>query len=317
MRDILKDFWMKIIKNILICGVGGVGGYFGGIMAYNIIKSSKKIYNIYFYTRGNHLKEIQKKGLELHKSDGKLHICQPTLASDNIDDIPSPDICIISVKSYDLDDLVNTIKDKLSEDTIIIALMNGIDIYKRIRKNLKKCIVLPSCVYIGSHIEKPGVIIHSGNPGFFVSGFDPSYPDFNPKYLIDFFSDLEIDIRWIDDPTQKIWEKYFLVASFALVSAHTNKTLGEIINDKNSYDILVNVMKEIILIVKAQGIRLSETIIKDTIEFCKNYPDVKPSYVRDLEKGGYNEGDLFGDTLIHMSKKFKIEIPTIISINKS
>ncbi|MBN1215657.1 MAG: hypothetical protein JXA99_09500 [Candidatus Lokiarchaeota archaeon] len=195
--------------------------------------------------------------------------------------------------------------------------MNGIDIYKRIRRNLKRGIVLPSCVYIGSHIEKPGVLIHSGNPGFFVSGFDPLYLDFNPKDLIDVFSDLKIDIRWIDDPTQKIWDKYFLVASFALVSAHTNQTLGEIINDKNSHEILVNVMKEIILIAKAHGIKLSETIINDTIDFCKNYPDVKPSYVRDLEKGGHNEGDLFGDTLIHMSKKFKIEIPTIISIYKN
>ncbi|MBN1215658.1 MAG: hypothetical protein JXA99_09505 [Candidatus Lokiarchaeota archaeon] len=105
---------MKIIKDILICGVGGVGGYFGGIMAYNIIKSFKKIYNIYFYARGNHLKEIQKKGLEIHKSDGKILICKPTLASDNIGDFPSPDLCIISVKSYDLDDVVNIIKDKLN-----------------------------------------------------------------------------------------------------------------------------------------------------------------------------------------------------------
>ena len=69
--------------------------------------------------------------------------------------------------------------------------MNGFDIYDRIRKNLKKGIVLPSCVYVGSHIEKPGLVIQSGNPGFFYSGFDPLHPNFNPKYLIEFFNEME------------------------------------------------------------------------------------------------------------------------------
>ena len=117
--------------------------------------------------RGNHLDEIKKNGLTLKTSEGETLICKPTLASNNIDDFPTPQLCLICVKSYDLDQLIENMKEKLSDNTIIIPLMNGIDIYERIRKNLKKSIVLPSCVYVGSHIENQGLVIQSGNPGFF------------------------------------------------------------------------------------------------------------------------------------------------------
>jgi 2-dehydropantoate 2-reductase len=153
------------IKNIWICGIGGVGGYFGGRLANYISNMDEEKYKIYFLARGAHLEQIKKKGLTLQMSDGNEIICKPTLASDKIQNFPAPDLCLICVKSYDLDDLIVRIKEKLTDNTIIIPLMNGFDIYERIRKNLDKSgIVLPSCVYVGSHIKRPGLVIQTGNP---------------------------------------------------------------------------------------------------------------------------------------------------------
>ncbi|TFG27434.1 MAG: 2-dehydropantoate 2-reductase, partial [Promethearchaeota archaeon] len=257
------------IKIIWICGIGGVGGYFGGRIAETISKSGIENYKIYFLARGSHLKEINRIGLRLHISTGEKLVCKPTLASDDIEDFPVPDLCIICVKSYDLDNLIINIKDKLAENTVIIPLMNGIDIYDRIRKNLKKCIVLPSCVYLGSHIEKPGLIIQTGNPGFFHCGPDPKFPKFNSHAILEFFKEMEIEVYWEENPYLTIWKKYILVASFALVSAHTNQTMGEIINDPDSRTILEKIMEEIIMIAHRKGINLPDNIIEDTIEFCK------------------------------------------------
>jgi len=304
------------IKNIWICGVGGVGGYFGGRLGYNISIMDEKRYNIYFLARGVHLEQIKKNGLKLQMSDGKEISCKPTLASDEIDKFPVPDLCLICVKSYDLNDVIKKIKKKLADNTIIIPLMNGIDIYDRIRRNLKKSIVLPSCVYVGSHIERPGLVIQTGNPGFFYCGFDPIYPNFNPQIVIDFFKDMEIILNWRDNPYPAIWEKYVLVASFSLVTARTSLTMGGVINDENALDMLKKVMKEIVLIAEKKGIYLPENVIENTIEFCKNYPDVKPSYQRDVEKGRKNEGDLFGGAVIRMGNKHNVPTPMTASIYK-
>lgn len=302
------------IQNILICGVGGVGGYFGGILANKINLLGKKEYKTYFLARGPHLEIIKKDGLWLHTSDGEELICKPNFTSDNIDNFPAPDLCLICVKSYDLDELIKGLNKKLSANTIIIPLMNGIDIYERIRKNLRKCIVLPSCVYIGSHIDKPGLVIQTGNPGFFNCGYDPKYPSVKPQRVLDFFKEFNIAVNWREDPYPAIWEKYILVASFALVSAHTGQTMGGIIYDNNSLDMLRKIMKEIILIAEKKGIKFADDIIDNIIEFCKDYPDVKPSYARDVEKGRNNEGDLFGGTIIRLGKELGIPTPMTNSL---
>ena len=300
---------MKKVENVCVCGIGGVGGYFAGKMAYKIAQDFKDKYKIYFIARGPHLKEIKKNGLELHTNEGEKLICKPTLATNNLDEISTPDLCLICVKSYDLDNIVKALKEKVSEKTVIIPLMNGIDIYDRIRKILKKGIVLPSCVYIGSHIEKPGLVIQSGNPGFANCGFDPKYPDYKPQYVFDFFEEMQLLFNWKDDPYPAIWEKYLLVASFALVTAYKDQIFGEVFADDESLDLIRKIMAEIIEIAKPLDIKLPKDVIEKIIEFCKDYPDIKTSYQRDVEKKRKNEGDLFGGTIIRLGKKFGIPTP--------
>lgn len=305
------------MENIWICGIGGVGGYFGGTIAHKIARSKNLEQNVFFLARGRHLEQIKKKGLELHNSDGEILFCQPTLTSDDVKDFKTPDLCFICVKSYDLDNLILTLKDLLADDTIIIPLMNGIDIYERIRKHLNKCIVLPTCVYVGSHVERPGVVIQTGNPGFFRTGPDPRHSKFDPKTILEFCSNVNIKVEWNENPYPAIWEKYLLVASFALVSAHTRETMGDIIYRDKSREILKGVMHEIIMIAKELDVKLDSNIIEKTIEFCKDYPEVIPSYARDVMKGGKNEGDLFGGTILRLGKKFNIPTPVTDSIYKA
>ena len=300
----------------LFCGHHGFKMIFYSYRDFKYHNKNLK-YHISFLARGEHLQKIKDNGLKLQTSDGNQLICKPTIASNDPMDFPTPNLCLICVKSYDLDDLIFKIKNKLNEETIIIPLMNGIDIYERIRNNLNKSIVLPSCVYLGSHIEKPGLVIQSGNPGFFCCGPDPKHSEFNPRIIIDFFNEMNIELKWKDDPYPSIWEKYLLVASFALVCTHTGKPMGGVINNTSSILLLRDVMSEILLISEKKGIKLPKNIIEKTIEFCKNYPDVKPSYMRDVEKGSKNEGDLFGGAIINMGKELGIHTPVISSIYKN
>jgi 2-dehydropantoate 2-reductase len=52
---------------ILIAGIGGVGGYFGGLLAKHFYENNE--IEIIFYARGKHLLEIQKNGIKVTKSD--------------------------------------------------------------------------------------------------------------------------------------------------------------------------------------------------------------------------------------------------------
>jgi len=83
------------IENICIAGIGGIGGYFGGIIAHEISQQKDTTRSVSFIARGAHLEEIKKEGLILNTVKGDRLICKPTLATDDIDQIPSP-ICVSS-----------------------------------------------------------------------------------------------------------------------------------------------------------------------------------------------------------------------------
>ncbi|GAH71758.1 unnamed protein product, partial [marine sediment metagenome] len=156
----------KMIKSVCVYGIGGVGGYFGGRIAHEVSKGNRAI-QVYFIGRGEHLKAIQQHGLNLFTDKEEFH-CFPNIATDNIRHIPTPDLYLLCVKGYDLDNAVASISKNISADTIILPLLNGVDIYERIRTNLQKAIVSPACVYVSSSIEKPGTIRQKGPEGHIV-----------------------------------------------------------------------------------------------------------------------------------------------------
>jgi len=116
-------------------------------------------------------------------------IVSPKLCTDDISEIPVCDVIILSVKGYDLDEAVQSISKISDEKIVILPLLNGVDIYDRISKNLKTSILLPSCVYVGTHIERPGVISHNGGNSKILLGVDPQNPDHSPRDLLNIFQD--------------------------------------------------------------------------------------------------------------------------------
>lgn len=296
------------IKKICIYGTGGVGGFFGGKMA-NKIQILKEP-EIYFIARGDHLRKIQENGLILNTVQQKGILCKPTKVLENYCKIPAPDLILICVKSYDLDASLNEISKNMNDDTIIIPLLNGVNTYDRIREKLNKGIILPACVYVGTYIEKPGVVTQNGGEGKIILGKDPNHRSFIPNSIMNLFNHLDINYKWAEDSFPAIWEKYIFIASFGLVSAAYNKSLGELMADPELKGQVQKIMEEIVSIAAIEGVKLRETIVEESLEKANNFPyDTTTSYHKDIEKGKKNEGDLFGKTIIKLGKKYGVPTP--------
>jgi 2-dehydropantoate 2-reductase len=298
------------INSVCVYGVGGVGGYIGGKMANTAHHRPESPHKIYFIARGEHLDVIQRNGIQVVTPEETI-TGVPASATDDIDEIPPPDLYLLCVKSYDLDKAVASITPKVHERTLIIPLLNGADIYDRIRSRLEAGIVLPACIYVGTHIEKPGVIHRSGGDGVILCGKDPKFPRFNPEPVTGFFKEMGINFQWNEDPFPAIWEKYIFIAAFGLITAHTGKTLGQIMKDDESRQAVRSIMMEIRAIAKSKGVRLPENIIEASIDKANNFPfDTKTSYQRDVEtKGSVNEGDIYGGTIVRMGEDLGVATP--------
>ena len=304
----------KKIKSVCVYGIGGVGGYFGGRIAHEISKGNRTT-QVYFIGRGEHLKAVQQHGLNLI-TDKEEFICFPNIATDNIRHIPTPDLYLLCVKGYDLDNAVASISKNISVDTIVLPLLNGVDIYERIRTNLQKAIVSPACVYVSSSIEKPGTIRQRGANKHIIFGKDPRYLNYNYKYLIEFFNKMGISSTWYDNPYPAIWEKYIFITAFSLMTAYSGKTIGGVLADDKLKSMTENIMKEVVLVGKTRNIDFKQDVVEKTIQKSQNFPyETKTSFQRDYEKGNTkNEGDIFGGTLIRLAKEYNISIPTITDV---
>ncbi len=306
----------KMIKSVCVYGIGGVGGYFGGRIAHEISKGNRAI-QLYFIGRGEHLKAIQQHGLNLI-TDKEEFLCFPNIATDNIRHIPTPDLYLLCVKGYDLNNAVASIIKNISTDTIVLPLLNGIDIYERIRTSLQKGIVSPASVYVSSSIEKSGTIRQRGPEGHIVFGKDPNQLNYNYEHLIGFFNKMRISNTWYDNPYPAIWKKYIFITAFSLMTAYSGKTIRGVLSDEKIKNMAKSIMKEVVLVGKAENVDFGQDMVEKTIQKAHNFPyETKTSFQRDYEKGKTrHEGDIFGGTLIRLAKENNILIPTITKVYK-
>ncbi len=303
--------WTMKKRNVCVMGIGGVGGYFGGKLAHTFSSISDSSVDVFFVARGKHLGAIKESGLIVKSPEFGSILCKPTLVTESMNELPKMDIFLIAVKGYDLMEAATSIKDHIKENTIVLAPLNGADIQERLRNKIDAGIVFPSCVYISSYIEAPGVV-HAGKPGKIVFGRDQEHPENTPHDLFRLFEKSSIVYEWKEDANPAIWEKYIFIASFSLISAYFNRTLGEILEEPSLRKEVVGIMNEIHSIALERKIPLPDGMIELSIKKATMFPpDTQTSLQRDIrQKKGESELELFGGTVINLGKKLGIPTPT-------
>ena len=119
---------------------------------------------------------------------------------EEIEALPVLDACFIAVKSFDLEKVLLRLKEHIKEDTEIIPLLNGVDISSRIRKVIDQGRVYPACVYVGTHIERPGVVTQNGGSCTIMLGKDERKPAYKPEWLMSMMHEAGIRFEWHEDP---------------------------------------------------------------------------------------------------------------------
>jgi 2-dehydropantoate 2-reductase len=304
------------IKNIAIIGIGGVGGYFGGKLCG--LQENRSGISISFVARGDHLRTIQDSGLLLSsENEGEL-VCRPSLATDDFRRLPRLDLCLLCVKEFDLLGVLSRLEPLLAEDAVLLPFLNGVDIYTRVRAVIKKGTVLPACVYVGTHVERPGKVLQKGGACKVLFGPDPLSPGFAPHELLTLFDHAGIKSEWTPDIQVEIWKKFIFICAYGLVSAAYDKTLGEILEDEVLRTDAQMIMLEVISIAKATGISLPADITKTSLLKAQSFPfEAKTSFQRDFERmDKKDERDLFAGAIIRRACDLEIDVPKIRAVSR-
>ena len=300
---------VKSFDRVAVVGAGGVGGYFGAKLCQ--ARKSNPILEIYFIARGEHLEAIRERGLVL-KAEGQADlVAEPTRVTETMAELSPVDLCLVCVKEFDLARALEGVRRIVHDRTMVIPLLNGVDIHSRVRAAIKNGTVLPACVYVGTHIQAPGVVVQRGGACKILAGPDPGRPGDPPRELWELFATAEIKFEWRPGIQSDIWEKFIFISSFGLVTAAHGKTVGEVLEDEALAMEAKEVMAEVAGLAGALGVTLPEQVIAESVAKALSFPhETKTSFQRDFERGHKpDERALFAGSILELGARLGIGTP--------
>jgi len=291
---------------ILILGIGGVGGYFGGKLAAHYTGSPEV--EIGFFARGAHADAIAKNGLDLQTTQGNL-TARPAYITDDPDKLQPVDLLICCVKSYDLEDSLQRVRSCISHSTIILPLLNGVDATARIQKIFPGTEVWDGCVYVVARLAAPGVVKESAGMGLLYFGSTKNEFD-KLRRVENIFRKAGIKAEAASDIMQTIWTKFLFISAVATATSYLNTSMGAILEKEDRRQLLLSLLKELQAVAKAKGVILSDDIIPAMLQRMAMLPyETTSSMHSDFQKGGKTELESLTGYVVREGKAHQVPVP--------
>lgn len=297
---------MKKTK-ILIAGIGGVGGYFGGSLAKHYQHNSDV--EVSFLARGNHLAEINTNGLKVIKGDYEF-IAHPFSASDKAADIGVVDYILVCCKSYGLQSILNELPPCINNDTILLPFLNGVDAKPIIQSCFPNNLVLDGCAYIVSRLKSPGIIENNGKMESLYFGID-DFRDDRIDLLESIFKNAGIEATQSTAISKIVWDKFIFISAIATATSYFNKTIGEILIDNNCAETVSGLLNEVIQLAHAKQIKIADDTHLKTMSKYASLPfETTTSMHSDFKSGnGKTELESLTGYVLREAEKICIDAP--------
>ena len=293
---------------IAIVGIGGVGGYYGGLLA-RCYAGDENV-EVVFIARGPHLEAIKADGLQVMSAATGDFTARPDLATDDPSDCGIFDIILLCVKGYDLAESARLLAPNTGKNTVVISVLNGVDNAEKLKSVLDKGKIWNGCVYIGSHILRPGVCQQSGGSCKMFFGSETNDGTDGTR-IENIFRKAGIDARYSTDINNIAWEKYLFVSPLANATTFLNTTIGGLLEDREGMELMGSLLEELLALAGAYGVDFPDDIKESTIEKARVFPyEAKTSLQMDFEKGKRTEIETFVEFIVREAGKLGLPATT-------
>ncbi len=289
---------------IAIMGTGGVGGYYGGLLAL-------KGHDVTFIARGAHLEAILDKGLRVKSVHGDFTI-SPARATDKPADIGPVDLIIFTTKTYHTEDAARAIKPMVGRDTIVMPLQNGVDSVERIGAAVGLEHLIGGVTWLSAAIEEPGVIGQYSDFRRIAVGEVSGATTTRLRAVFDALATSGATVELSDNISRVIWTKFAFIAPVAAISCLTRSPFGDFRDVPEARSALSAAIGEVAAVARAAGVALDSDIVEKTLAFTDNSaPSMKTSMQRDMECGKPAELESLVGIVARMGEKYGVPTPVM------
>lgn len=288
--------------HIAIMGSGGVGGYFGGLLAH-------AGHDVTFIARGAHLQALQEHGLHVESGHGNF-VVAPAQATADPTTVGPVDYVLFATKTYHIESAAEAVRPLIGPGTTVLPLHNGIDAAERTAAILGAGPVLGGLCYVGSMIAAPGRIKQVSQfrrviVGELRGGISPRV-----EAIVAALAGAGAQAEATDDIQKARWTKFIFIAPFSGVGSVTRAPAGEIVGRPETRALLEAAMCEVEAVARAAGVALEADIVANTMAFCDNMtPGQTASMQRDIMEGRPSELESMIGVLVRLAAELGVPVP--------
>jgi len=291
-----------------IVGAGGVGGYFGGLLA-----SSGE--DVTFIARGAHLEAIRRNGLRVESVHGNFMVF-PAQATDDARTVGPVDVVLFATKTYQLETAGQVLHLLIGPHTVVIPLHNGVDAAERTAAITGRENVLGGVCYVGSMIASPGVIRQQSPFRRIIAGElagNTGAGQVTPRVqaIVDVLARAGVTAEASSNIEVAAWTKFAFIGPFSGVGSVTRAPAGEIQATSETRQMLRDAIREVIAVALAEGVAVPADLAEKTLTFCDGLPPgMTASMQRDILDGKPSELDSLIGVMVRKGDTHGVAVPT-------
>ena len=287
---------------ILVMGSGGVGGFFGAVLARSGLE-------VWFVARGNHLAAMKAGGLRIRSSAGNWIVPAGTM-TDHPSEAGTADVVLFCVKSYDTEETAQQLAPILSPQSVIISLQNGIENEEILHRTVPKATIFGGAAYISARISAPGEILETG--GLQRIAFGPMFGPIDKRaaeiLAVFLQAGIKADLR--QDMRAELWRKFTFITSVGSLTALTRLNHRDMLASPETMDLVFAAMKETETIARAHGVLFEPLNPDKVIEGLRRFDgDTRSSMYYDLMNEKPLEIESLNGTIVRMGKEANVPTP--------
>lgn len=289
---------------ILVMGTGGVGGYYGGLLA-------QQGNEVTFISRGAHLYAIRHEGLKVKSVHGDFTVF-PANATEDPAKVEPVDLILFCVKTYGTDEAAEATRPAVGPQTVVMSLQNGIDAAERIGKVIGPEHVLGGVTWLSSAVEAPGVIRQVSQFRRIVLGELDGGTSQRTQSIYEVLNQTGITVEISEDIQKVLWTKLVFIAAVSSVGSLTRMPMGDYRSIPETRSLLSRIMQEVEAVARAQGVNLEGDVVQKWLEFVDDAaPQMKPSMQLDVETNRRTELESMVGVIGRKGRELGVSTPVV------
>jgi 2-dehydropantoate 2-reductase len=288
--------------NVAVVGAGGVGGYFGGILA-------RAGQDVRMLARGEHLAAIRSKGLTVREPEGEF--VANVAVSDNVEDLGPADLAIVAVKSYSLAEVAPAAARLAGGGALVLPLLNGVEAVDGLAAGgVARERILPGLALISAARVAPGVVGRVSDFRSVVLGEAGGGPSERAERVAAAFREAGADAKVSENIAVDLWRKLLFIVTVSAGCGLARRPLGAVRSAHLGMLLFERAAGEAGAVARALGVALPAGEERSVVDRIGKMPAaLKPSFLLDLERGGPNELDVLSGAISRFGRQAGVPTP--------